>query len=92
MQAKDALVAIIIPGNYTEEVLSKARNITKDALKNINVSDDTSRNVAVEEIPLTLYYHPVLQQSFRNSINGALRSALTISTKQIHCPEIIQYG
>lgn len=78
MQAKDALVAIIIPGNYTEEVLSKARNITKDALKNINVSDDTSRNVAVEEIPLTLYYHPVLQQSFRNSINGALRSALQL--------------
>jgi len=25
-----------------------------------------------------LYYHPVLQQSFRNSINGALRSALQL--------------
>jgi ABC-2 type transport system permease protein len=78
MHAKDALVAIIIPGNYTEEVLSKAKNITKDALKNINVNDDSSRNVTVEEIPLTLYYHPVLQQSFRNSINGALRSALQL--------------
>jgi len=79
MHAKDALVAIIIPDNYTEEVLSKAKNITKEALKNINVGDDSS---AVDKlpgtIPLILYYHPVLQQSFRNSINGALRSALLL--------------
>jgi ABC-2 type transport system permease protein len=78
MHAKDALIAIIIPENYTEEVLSKAKNIAKEALKNISVNEDTSKNVSVEEIPLTLYYHPVLQQSFRNSINGALRSALLL--------------
>ncbi|MBS1577241.1 MAG: ABC transporter permease [Bacteroidetes bacterium] len=79
MHAKDALLAIIIPGNYTEEVLTKAKNITKEALKNINVSGDSSAgDKPIETFPIKLYYHPVLQQSFRNSINGALRSALQL--------------
>ena len=78
MHAKDALVAIIIPENYTDQTLSKAKNITKEALKNVNIAEDTVKNVSINEIPLTLYYHPVLQQSFRNSINGALRSALQL--------------
>ena len=78
MHAKDALVAIIIPENYTDQTLSKAKNITKEALKNVNIAEDSVKNVSINEIPLTLYYHPVLHQSFRNSINGALRSALQL--------------
>ena len=78
MHAKDALVAIIIPENYTDQTLSRAKNITKEALKNVNIAEDSVKNVSINEIPLTLYYHPVLQQSFRNSINGALRSALQL--------------
>ena len=78
MHAKDALVAIIIPENYTDQTLSKAKNITKEALKNVNIAEDTVKNVSINEVPLTMYYHPVLQQSFRNSINGALRSALQL--------------
>lgn len=78
MHAKDALVAIIIPNNYTTQTLSKAKNVTKEALKNVSVTNDSTKNVSVNEVPLVLYYHPVLQQSFRNSINGALRSALQL--------------
>ncbi|MCW3119848.1 MAG: transporter permease subunit [Chitinophagaceae bacterium] len=78
MHAKDALVAIIIPANYSEEVLGKAKRITQDALKNIDVIADTVINPPMKEIPLLLYYHPVLQQSFRNSIDGGLRSALQL--------------
>jgi len=78
MHAKDALVAIIIPENYTDQTLSKAKNITKEALKNVNIAEDSVTNVSINEVPLTMYYHPVLQQSFRNSINGALRSALQL--------------
>jgi ABC-2 type transport system permease protein len=78
MHAKDALVAIIIPQNYSAQILSKARTITREALKNINVTEDSSKTISIDEIPLTLYDHPVLQQSFRNSINGALRSALQL--------------
>ncbi len=78
MHAKDALLAIIIPADYTEQTLSKAKNITKEALKNVNIVDDSAKSNPLTEIPLTLYYHPVLQQSFRNSINGALRSALQL--------------
>lgn len=79
MHAKDALIAIVIPADYSEGVLIKAKNITKEALKNINVGEDSSGvNKSTESFPLTLYYHPVLQQSFRSSINGALRSALQL--------------
>ena len=78
MHAKDALVAIIIPENYTDQTLSRAKNITKEALKNVNIAEDSVKNVSINEVPLTMYYHPVLQQSFRNSINGALRSALQL--------------
>ncbi|MES1214380.1 MAG: ABC transporter permease [Bacteroidota bacterium] len=78
MHAKDALVAIIIPENYSEEVLAKAKKITHEALKDIEANKDSSAGKSIEEIPITLYYHPVLQQSFRNSIDGGLRSALQL--------------
>jgi ABC-2 type transport system permease protein len=79
MHAKDAVIAVVIPSNYSEEVLTKAKSITKDALKNLNVSEDsTVPDKQAETAPLTLYYNPVLQQSFRSSINGALRSALQL--------------
>jgi ABC-2 type transport system permease protein len=78
MHAKDALAAIIIPENYSEKVLAKAKKITQEALKNIDINTDTAAKTFSEEIPLILYYHPVLQQSFRNSIDGGLRSALQL--------------
>jgi len=47
MHAKDALVAIIIPENYTDQTLSKAKNITKEALKNVNIAEDSVKNVSI---------------------------------------------
>lgn len=79
IHAKDAMLAIVIPAGYSAEVLSKAKKITTEALKNIAVSEDSSgAEKQMELSPLILYYHPVLQQSFRNSVNGALRSALQL--------------
>lgn len=78
MHAKDALVAIVIPDNYTAQTLSKAKNTTKEALKNVSIVEDSSTNFVITPTALTLYYHPVLQESFRQSITGALRSALQL--------------
>jgi len=78
MHARDALAAIIIPVDYSESVLAKAKKITQDALKDINQTADSSNQPAINQIPLTLFYHPVLQESFRNSIDGGLRSALQL--------------
>jgi len=84
MHAKDALVAIVVPENFSATLGAQATNISKKALVNFGVQADTGRTAAVAIEPITLYYHPVLQQSFRSSIQGALRSALQlVENKQI---------
>ncbi len=84
INTKNALVAIVIPGNYSEDVLKKAKNIASEALKNIAPPQDSVQQTPHEAAPVQLYYHPVLQQSFRKSIDGMLRSTLQfIQTKYI---------
>ncbi len=78
INTKDALLAIVIPGNYSESVLKKAKNIAEEALKNAAIEDGGVFNEAVDETPVKLYYHPVLQQSFRKSIDGVLQSTLQL--------------
>jgi len=78
MHKKDALVAIVIPPTYSEEVLNKAKNVTREALKKLDLGNDSSMTNLTEATALTLYYHPVLQQSFRKSIDGAIKSSLQL--------------
>jgi len=78
MHEKDALVAIVIPRDFSAKLSAKAENITAKALNDLGVNDDSSAKAAENVTPITFYYHPVMQQSFRQSIQGALRSALQI--------------
>jgi ABC-2 type transport system permease protein len=78
MHEKDAMVAIIIPPDFSAKLSAKAENITAKALNDLGVNDDSSAKAAANVTPITFYYHPVMQQSFRQSIQGALRSALQI--------------
>ncbi len=84
MHAKDALVAIIIPKDFSRKVIANAKNIAGNALNNLGMQQDLDKLPAAKVDPITLYYHPVLQESFRNSIEGALHSALQlVQTKQV---------
>jgi len=84
MQARDALVTIIIPENFSSQVVSRAKNITANALKGLGVQDDSSSSSLIGPDSLVMLYHPVLQQSFRLSIEGAIRSAVQlVQNKQI---------
>lgn len=79
MHAKDAVIAIIIPADFTQKLKIKADGTAKKALKNFGMqSDAVITNDSSQVQPITLLYHPVLQESFRHSINGALRSALQV--------------
>ncbi|MCD2424565.1 ABC transporter permease [Niabella pedocola] len=78
MEDKDALLALIIPPQYTQDVLSKAERVSGEALKTIAVDSTSTDSSAVKASALTLYYHPVLQKSFRQGIDGALNSVLQI--------------
>ncbi|WCT12196.1 ABC transporter permease [Mucilaginibacter jinjuensis] len=77
MRGKDALLAIVIPADYTQKITAKAKNVSGKALNSFGLQGDTaSKKISVN--PLTMYFQPILQQSYRFSINGALRSALQI--------------
>jgi ABC-2 type transport system permease protein len=77
MRGKDALLAIVIPADYTQKITAKAKNVSGKALNSFGLQGDTAdKKISVN--PLTMYFQPILQQSYRFSINGALRSALQI--------------
>lgn len=84
MHEKDALVAIIIPGDFSAKLHSRATATASKALKDFGLPTDSSMTKNDSLQPLKFLYHPVLQESFRQSIQGALRSALQmVQTKEI---------
>ncbi len=87
MHKKDALIAIIIPARFSEQITGKANVIAGKAMKDFGVEEiDTSASTSFSGNmdSLLFYYHPVLQSSFRQSIEGALTSALQlVQSKQI---------
>lgn len=84
MHAKDALIGVVIPKGFSEKVAATANDIAGNALKNFDIQKDTGKTSTNSVYPLTLYYHPVLQESFRESVTGALRGALQlVQSKQI---------
>jgi ABC-2 type transport system permease protein len=56
----------------------KADYIASRALKNFGVDADSVAAPTKTVEPITMMYHPVMQESFRQSVQGALRSALQI--------------
>jgi ABC-2 type transport system permease protein len=78
MHAKDAVIAIIIPADFTQKLKQKSDATAKKALQNFGMQNNTVTIDTGTVQPITLLYHPVLQESFRHSIQGALRSALQV--------------
>ncbi|CAN5819932.1 ABC transporter permease [soil metagenome] len=85
MHEKDALIAIIIPADFSAKVEAKAKSTASKALNNFGLQGDSSTINTTDSLqPISLLYHPVLQVSFRQSIQGALRSSLQmVQTKQV---------
>lgn len=84
LHEKDALVAIIIPSDFSIKMLEKAKSISSNALKGISMEGDKTNSKYTIGESVTLFYNPVLQKSYLQSINGALLSALQlVQSKQI---------
>ena len=84
MHEKDALIAIIIPPDFSARTNEKAAATASKALNNFGLQADTIKTTAGSIEPITLLYHPVLQESFRKSIQGAIRSSLQmVQSKEI---------
>lgn len=78
MHEEDILIAIIIPAGFSSSIHAKSLNITKKALGASGLAIDTINSTKITHSAITFLYNPVLQQSFRQSIQGALNSALQI--------------
>ena len=84
MQGKDALIGVVISKGFSDKIIATATQVTSNALKSLDLKKDTLVRPGLEAYSITLYYHPVLQQSFRESIRGALNGALQlVQSKQI---------
>lgn len=84
MKKNDALVAIIIPNNFSHKIETKAAAIGNKIFSELGLSADTVKTEIPDSDPVSLYYQPVLQESFRESISSAVKGALQlIENKQL---------
>ncbi len=90
VNTKDALVAIIIPERYSTEVLDRAKAVAAKALKSLE-PDTPSTDTDTIRSPLIMYYHPVLQASFRQSVDGGLQSSLQVIQSRYIVQQLYYY-
>ncbi len=83
MDEKDGLVAIIIPSDFTSKMLEKANSISSKALADAGAEGDKSDSKYTIGKSVILFYNPVLQKSYLQSINGALSVALQVVESKI---------
>ena len=75
MNRTDAMLGIIIPPNFSAQVIAQSKNMAGKAMNSFGLQGDTLKKPASVP-PLTLYYNPVLQESMQLSVRGAVQSAL----------------
>jgi ABC-2 type transport system permease protein len=78
MHDKNALVALIVPSGFTSFIQNKAEDLATKALKDPDSVGTSSAAADILPDSLLMYYHPVMQTSFRQSVEGALRSAVQV--------------
>jgi len=84
MKETDALVTILIPANFSSQIENKSKGLSAMVFKDLGLGGDSVETNKSTVDPITLYYSPVLQATFRQSINGAIRSSLqVIENKQL---------
>ena len=84
MHTKDALLAMVIPPDFSEKINTRANAVAGKALNAFSLAGDTINTNADNTGSVTLYYQPVLQGSIQQSIHGAIFGALQlVESKQI---------
>jgi len=77
MHDKDATLGIIIPQGFSLKIANKAKGVSGKALVSFGLDGDTTKKYGDID-PLNIYYNPILQESLRLSVQGAIRSALQL--------------
>jgi ABC-2 type transport system permease protein len=77
MHAKDIIAGIIINSSFSKQIAAKAKSTAGKALNSFGLEGDTA-SLDQQTAYFNLYYNPVMQQSLKFSIKGALTSAVQI--------------
>jgi ABC-2 type transport system permease protein len=78
MHARNAMVAVVIPADFSSSIARRATDIAGRALTDPD-SISIKKDIYVDQPDsLLMFYHPVMQPSFRQSIEGALHSAVQV--------------
>ncbi|HKC67292.1 MAG TPA: ABC transporter permease [Bacteroidia bacterium] len=84
MHKQNALIALVIPANFSVKIALKAKDVSDNALNDFGVKEKETIQTTDSLYSIQFYYHPVLQASYRQSIQGALHSALQlVESKQV---------
>lgn len=78
MHEKDIVIGVVIAPSFTKQIEAKAKNTAGKALTSFGLEGDTAAPITYNENYLNLYYNPIIQQSLKLSIQGALNSAVQI--------------
>lgn len=82
LHRKEALMAVVLPADFSARMAARTKTLAGKALRSFGLDDsgsvNTGKATSATGSPLILYYHPVLQESFRRSAEGTLYSALQL--------------
>ncbi len=78
MHDRDALVVLVIPAGFTSYIESKADQIAEQALSDPDYPKSQKEEKPILADSVKMYYHPVMQPAFRQSIQGALGSVVQV--------------
>jgi ABC-2 type transport system permease protein len=88
MAEQEAMIGVTVPKGFTAAIKAKSKVIATKAISELGMEpkDEGKPFNPADTIvaPVTMYYNPVLQESFRFSVQSALRSAQQfVETRQI---------
>lgn len=78
LEKSDALIALHIPANFSEQMKKKSSQLAALVFADMGLGGDTTKKTIPSVEAIQIYFHPVLQQSFRQSMLGAFQTALQV--------------
>ncbi|HEY2727173.1 MAG TPA: ABC transporter permease, partial [Parafilimonas sp.] len=78
MHKKDIVISVVIDPSFTNQIEIKAKNNAGKALTSFGLEGETAKANFSNNNYLDLYYNPIIQQSLKLSIQGALSSSIQI--------------
>ncbi len=84
LKKKDALAGIFIREDFSSNIEKKSKGLGALIFKDLGITSDSLKPENAVLAPVVIFYSPVLQESFRQSINGTIRASLQlIESKQL---------